>query len=144
MSYWLMKSEPSTFGIDDLAQSPRRTTHWDGVRNFQARNFMRDEMRLGDLAFFYHSSCAEPGIVGIVKVVKQGYPDSTAFDARDALAPLIIELADDDRGRKTSVSNMSGTYDKADDPAQPTDNSISAQLLNELRHRFNPILQRQN
>jgi predicted RNA-binding protein with PUA-like domain len=78
-----MKSEPSTFGIDALAKDPRRTTHWDGVRNFQARNFMRDQMRIGDLAFFYHSNCDEPGIVGIVKVVKEGYPDHTAFDPRD-------------------------------------------------------------
>ena len=84
MSYWLMKSEPEVFGIDDLAKSPRKTTHWDGVRNFQARNFMRDEMRRGDLAFFYHSNCDEPGIVGVVKIVKEGYPDHTAFDANDA------------------------------------------------------------
>jgi predicted RNA-binding protein with PUA-like domain len=83
MSYWLMKSEPDVFGIDDLAKSPRKTTHWDGVRNFQARNFMRDDMQRGDLAFFYHSNCAEPGIAGIVKIVKAGYPDHTAFDAKD-------------------------------------------------------------
>jgi len=83
MKHWLMKSEPETFGIDALAASPRRTTHWDGVRNFQARNFMRDQMQLGDLAFFYHSNCEEPGIVGIVKIVKTGYPDSTAFDRDD-------------------------------------------------------------
>ena len=81
MKYWLFKSEPDTFSIDALAAMPRRTTHWDGVRNYQARNMMRDEMRRGDLGFFYHSSCAEPGIVGTVKVVKQGYPDHTAFDA---------------------------------------------------------------
>ena len=84
MAYWLMKSEPGVFSIDDLAQSPRKTTHWDGVRNFQARNFMRDEMLRGDLAFFYHSSCDEPGVAGIVKIVKQGYPDHTAFDKDDA------------------------------------------------------------
>jgi predicted RNA-binding protein with PUA-like domain len=83
MAYWLMKSEPGVFGIDDLAKSPRKTTHWDGVRNFQARNFMRDEMRRGDLAFFYHSSCDEPGVVGIVEIVKEGYPDRTAFDKDD-------------------------------------------------------------
>jgi predicted RNA-binding protein with PUA-like domain len=81
--HWLLKSEPDVFGIDDLAAAPGRTTHWDGVRNYQARNFMRDEMKRGDLAFFYHSSCAEPAIVGIVKVVKAGYPDHTAFDSRD-------------------------------------------------------------
>ena len=83
MSYWLMKSEPDVFGIDDLAKSPRKTTHWDGVRNFQARNFMRDQMRRGDLAFFYHSNTEEPGIAGVVKIVKEGYPDQTAFDAAD-------------------------------------------------------------
>jgi len=84
MNHWLMKSEPETFGIDALAKRPRRTTQWDGVRNFQARNFMRDQMRSGDLAFFYHSNCDEPGIVGIVKVVKTGYPDHSAFDPKDA------------------------------------------------------------
>ena len=84
MSYWLMKSEPDVFGIDDLAKAKRKTTHWDGVRNFQARNFMRDGMRRGDRAFFYHSNCEEPGIVGIVKIVREGYPDHTAFDAGDA------------------------------------------------------------
>jgi len=83
MSYWLMKSEPDVFGIDDLAKARRKTTHWDGVRNYQARNFMRDGMRVGDRAFFYHSNCEEPGIVGVVKIVRAGYPDATAFDAKD-------------------------------------------------------------
>ena len=83
MAYWLMKSEPDVFGIDDLAKSPRKTTHWDGVRNFQARNFMRDQMRRGDLAFFYHSSCDQPGVAGIVEIVREGYPDHTAFDRSD-------------------------------------------------------------
>ena len=80
MHYWLMKSEPDTFSIDDLKTRPQQTEHWDGVRNYQARNMMRDEMKLGDLVFFYHSNCDEPGIVGIAKVVKEGYPDFTAFD----------------------------------------------------------------
>ena len=84
MGHWLMKSEPDVFGIDDLAKARRKTTHWDGVRNYQARNFMRDRMRVGDLAFFYHSNCDEPAIVGIVEVVRAGYPDHTAFDAKDA------------------------------------------------------------
>lgn len=83
MNYWLMKSEPSTFGIDDLAAKKGKTASWDGVRNFQARNFMRDGMKKGDLAFFYHSSCEVPGIAGIVKVVREAYPDPTAFDAKD-------------------------------------------------------------
>jgi predicted RNA-binding protein with PUA-like domain len=80
MNYWLMKSEPEVFGIDHLKSRPRKTEHWDGVRNYQARNMMRDEMKKGDLVFFYHSNCAEPGIVGIMKVVREGYPDHTAFD----------------------------------------------------------------
>lgn len=80
MNYWLFKSEPDVFGIDHLMKVPKRTEHWDGVRNYQARNMMRDEMRKGDLAFFYHSNCAEPGIVGIVEIVRGGYPDFTAFD----------------------------------------------------------------
>lgn len=80
MQYWLMKSEPDLFGIDDLAKQPKKTEHWDGVRNYQARNMMRDEMRKGDLVFFYHSNCKEPGIVGIAEVVKEGYPDFTAID----------------------------------------------------------------
>ena len=84
MNYWLMKSEPSEFSIDDLRARPRKTEHWDGVRNYQARNMMRDQMKKGDQVFFYHSNCAEPGIVGIAEVVREGYPDHTAFDPEDA------------------------------------------------------------
>ena len=82
MSFWLLKSEPEVFSIDDLRSSPRKTTCWDGVRNYQARNFLR-AMQVGDRAFFYHSNCAEPGIVGIVAIVREAYPDTTAFDRRD-------------------------------------------------------------
>jgi predicted RNA-binding protein with PUA-like domain len=80
MAYWLMKSEPDVFGIDHLAARPDQTEPWDGVRNYQARNMMRDQMARGDQAFFYHSNCPEPGIVGIMEVVREGYPDPTAFD----------------------------------------------------------------
>ncbi len=80
MAYWLMKSEPAEFSIDDLAASG--TTPWFGVRNHQARNFMRDAMRVGDSAFFYHSSCPEPGIAGICEISAQGYPDATQFDPK--------------------------------------------------------------
>jgi predicted RNA-binding protein with PUA-like domain len=83
MNYWLMKSEPDAFGIDDLYNKPGRTEHWDGVRNYQARNMMRDNMKLGDQVFFYHSNCAVPGIVGIMEVVREGYPDFSAFDPDD-------------------------------------------------------------
>ncbi len=79
MHYWLMKTEPSTFGLEHLAAAPRRTTAWDGVRNYQARNMLRDEMKKGDQAFLYHSSTAEPGIVAIMQIVREGYPDPTAF-----------------------------------------------------------------
>ncbi len=80
MRHWLMKTEPGTFGIDDLAKAPKKTTGWDGVRNFQARNMLRDEMKRGDEAFLYHSSTDVPGIAGIVEIVKEGYPDPTAFE----------------------------------------------------------------
>lgn len=80
--YWLMKSEPEAFSIDDLARSPKRTTSWDGVRNYQARNFMR-AMKVGDQVLFYHSNADPPSVVGIAEVVKTAYPDATQFDKRD-------------------------------------------------------------
>ena len=83
MRYWLMKTEPDCFGIEHLKARPKRTEHWDGVRNYQARNFMRDGMQKGDLAFFYHSSCAQPGIAGIVKIARAAYPDHTAWDPKN-------------------------------------------------------------
>ena len=83
MKYWLMKSEPEAFSIEDLRQRPNQTEHWDGVRNYQARNMMRDDMKVGDQIFFYHSNCKLPGIVGIAEVVKESYPDFTAFDSED-------------------------------------------------------------
>jgi len=80
MNYWLFKSEPDAFSIDDLKAMKGRRDHWDGIRNYQARNLMRDKMKKGDLGFFYHSSCKVPGIVGVVEVVKEAYPDHTAWD----------------------------------------------------------------
>jgi predicted RNA-binding protein with PUA-like domain len=79
--YWLIKSEPDAYSIDDLKKDTR--TYWDGVRNYQARNFMRDQMEPGDLVFFYHSNAEPPGIAGVAKVVKKGYPDPSAFDKKD-------------------------------------------------------------
>ena len=81
--YWLVKSEPETFSFDDLLASPRQTTCWDGVRNYQARNFLRDGMRRGDLVLFYHSGDL-PAVVGVAEVVREGYPDQTAFDPTHA------------------------------------------------------------
>ena len=82
MRYWLMKSEPDEVSIDDLARAPKQSIAWFGVRNYLARNYMRDEMRLRDRAFFYHSSCPEPGIAGVVEVSAPAYPDATQFDRK--------------------------------------------------------------
>ncbi len=78
--YWLVKSEPEAFSIEDLIKSKNQTTHWDGVRNYQARNFLRDEMKVGDGVLFYHSSSETMGVFGICEVTKEGYPDHTQFD----------------------------------------------------------------
>jgi predicted RNA-binding protein with PUA-like domain len=82
MAYWLMKSEPNCFSIDDLAQC-QKPEGWDGVRNYQARNMMRDQMQVGDLAFFYHSNCQPPAVVGVMEIVQTGLVDHTAFDPED-------------------------------------------------------------
>lgn len=82
MNYWLFKSEPSCFSIDDLKHAPKKTGHWDGVRNYQVRNMLKNEMKRGDLVLFYHSSCTPPGAVGVMKIVKEGYPDHTAWDSQ--------------------------------------------------------------
>ena len=84
MNYWLMKTEPETFGIDDLAKRPKKTAMWDGVRNYQARNMLRDDFKKGDQAFLYHSSADIVGIAGIVTVVRTAYPDPTQFDKKHA------------------------------------------------------------
>jgi len=83
MNYWLIKSEPDAFSIDDLKSAPGRKDHWDGIRNYQARNFMRDDMEKGDMVLFYHSNCKQPGVVGIAEIVSGAYPDHTAFDANE-------------------------------------------------------------
>ena len=80
MKYWLIKSEPDVFSFNDLKKSKNQTTYWDGVRNYQARNFLRDEMKKGDLVLFYHSNCDPLAVMGICEVVKEGYPDHTQFD----------------------------------------------------------------
>lgn len=110
MNYWLFKSEPETFGIDDLAARPGAAEPWDGVRNYQARNWLRDQVKVGDRVFFYHSSTREPGIVGIAEVTREGYPDTTAFDPR------------------------SPYYDPNSDPAQPRWYRVDIRLLRKL-HR---------
>jgi predicted RNA-binding protein with PUA-like domain len=109
MQYWLMKTEPSTFSIDDLAAAPGRKSAWDGVRNYQARNMLRDQMKKGDQAFIYHSSCEVPGIAGIAQVVREGYPDHTAFE----------------RGHHH--------YDPESDPAQPRWFMVDVKLVRKLK-----------
>jgi len=109
MAYWLLKTEPETFGIEQLAALPKRTSTWDGVRNYQARNYLRDGVRRGDQAFLYHSSCAVPGIVGTLKVVRAAYPDATAFDRRDT------------------------HFDPASDPTSPRWFTIDVQLQRRLK-----------
>ena len=109
MAHWLLKTEPETFGIDLLASLPKQRSTWDGVRNYQARNFLRDGVRRGDLAFMYHSSCAIPGIVGILRVVRAAYPDVTAFDRHHA------------------------HYDPDSDPAAPRWYTIDVQLRRRMR-----------
>jgi len=108
MNHWLMKTEPTTFGIDDLARAPKKTTMWDGVRNYQARNMLRDDFAKGDRALLYHSSCAEPGVVGVMRVVRAGYPDPSAFDRKDA------------------------HYDAGSDPANPRWYAVDVQLERRL------------
>jgi predicted RNA-binding protein with PUA-like domain len=113
MSFWLMKSEPAECSIDDLAAAPRQTVPWFGVRNYQARNFMRDAMRIGDGVLFYHSSCAEPGVAGLAEVASTPYPDASQFDPRspyfdpksDAAAPRWL-LVDVKLLRKTALLSL--------------------------------------
>ncbi|MBS0373036.1 MAG: EVE domain-containing protein [Proteobacteria bacterium] len=109
MKHWLMKTEPSTFGIDELARAPRRKFPWDGVRNYQARNMLRDEMKRDDLAFIYHSSCEVPGIYGIARIAREGYPDPTAFDRKHV------------------------HYDPKSDPAEPTWFQVDVTFVERLR-----------
>ena len=112
MAYWLLKTEPESFGIEHLASRAKRRATWDGVRNYQARNFLRDGVQRNDLAFLYHSSCAVPGLVGTVRVVRAAYPDVTAFD----------------RGNEH--------YDPASDPAAPRWFAVDVQL----QRRFKRVI----
>jgi predicted RNA-binding protein with PUA-like domain len=107
---WLVKSEPTSFSWQDLWSAPKRTTAWDGVRNFQARNFLRDEMQVGDLAFFYHSSADPTAIMGICEIVRAGYPDDTAFDPK------------------------SGHFDPKSDRAKPTWYMVDLRAVRPLEH----------
>ena len=104
MNYWLFKSEPATFSADDLGRAKNATTAWDGVRNYQVRNMMRDQMRVGDQGFFYHSSCDVPGVYGVVRITRAGYPERAALDPKHRY------------------------FDPGSDPAQPRWYSVDVRL----------------
>jgi predicted RNA-binding protein with PUA-like domain len=118
MAYWLMKSEPDEFSIDDLVKAKKQTVPWFGVRNYQARNFMRDQMKIGDGVLFYHSSCPEPGVAGLAKVSSAAYPDETQFDAkskyfdekasRDQPRWMLVDVALERKTRLLSLADMRG------------------------------------
>lgn len=112
MQYWLMKSEPSEFSISDFERRANHTEHWDGVRNYQARNMIRNEMKNGDLAFFYQSNCESPGIVGIARIVREAYPDHTAFDPQHH------------------------HYDPTSDPSNPRWFMVDVQLVRKLKRNI--------
>jgi predicted RNA-binding protein with PUA-like domain len=124
MSYWLMKSEPDEFSIDDLVRAPKKTTPWFGVRNYQARNFMRDAMRVGDGVLFYHSSCEVPGIAGLARVASGPYPDETQFDpkspyfdpksTRDDPRWLLVDVKLEKKTRLMSLEELRARPDLAD------------------------------
>jgi predicted RNA-binding protein with PUA-like domain len=115
MNYWLMKSEPREFSIDDLERRPDQIEPWDGVRNYQARNMLRDEMKTGDRVFFYHSNCEQPGIVGIARIVRAAYPDHTAFDPEN------------------------DHYDPASGPAKPRWFMVDVQFVRKLKRTITLI-----
>jgi len=112
MNFWLMKSEPEAYSIEDLKAQPNQTDYWDGIRNYQARNMLRDQMKIGDQAFFYHSNCKEPGIVGIMQIVKESYVDPTAFDPNEKY------------------------YDPKSDPANPRWYMVDVQHVRDLRRNI--------
>ena len=117
-NYWLMKTEPDEFSIEDLARAPKKSTPWFGVRNYVARNFMRDSMRVGDGVLFYHSSCPEPGIAGLAKVASTSYPDDSQFDEKspyydakaDPAAPrwMLVDVKLDRKTRLMPLEEMRG------------------------------------
>ncbi len=109
-NYWLVKSEPNCFSLDDLIDSPGKTTFWDGVRNYQARNTLRDSMQKGDYVLFYHSSCQPMAVVGVAQVVRPGYPDHTAFDPK------------------------SDHYDPKSKPEQPTWFMVDLKFIEKFNH----------
>ncbi|HXN15776.1 MAG TPA: EVE domain-containing protein [Usitatibacter sp.] len=146
MRYWLMKSEPDEFSIDDLAKSPRKTSAWFGVRNYQARNFMRDAMQVGDGVLFYHSSCAVPGVAGIARVASTPYPDATQFDRkspyydpkskREAPRWTLVDVAFVKKTRLFSLDEMRNRPELADMVVLKRGNRLSITPVKPEEWRF--------
>ncbi|MBE7368148.1 EVE domain-containing protein [Ramlibacter pallidus] len=150
MNYWLMKSEPDEVSVDDALAAPRSTVPWTGVRNYQARNFMRDAMKVGDGVLFYHSSCAEPGIVGIARVASTAYPDPTQFDPKspyfdpasrqDAPRWLLVDVQVQKKTRNLTLPELRADPDLQDLVVLKRGNRLSITPV-EPRH-WKTILQR--
>ena len=146
MADWLMKSEPDEFSIDDLAAAPKQTTPWFGVRNYQARNFMRDRMRVGDGVLFYHSSCEIPGIAGIARVAAKAYPDASQFDRkspyydakskRDAPRWLNVDVKLVKKTRLMALDEMRGYRELVDMVVLKRGNRLSITPVTEAQWKF--------
>jgi len=147
MHFWLMKSEPDVFDIDDLRKRPRQTEHWDGVRNYQARNMMRDRMKKGDQAFFYRSNCKEPGIIGVMEIAREAYPDDSAwnpkspyYDAKSTSAQPRWFMVDVRYRRKTrrciTLQEMKGHPELADLPLLRRGNRLSIMPVTPYQWHF--------
>src|SRR5437870_6145620 len=146
MAYWLMKSEPDEFSIEDLAAAPKKTTPWFGVRNYQARNFMRDHMRVGDGVLFYHSSCDVPGIAGIARVASKPYADASQFDRkspyhdpkspREAPRWMLVDVALVKRTRLMPLDEMRTYPPLADMVVLKRGNRLSITPVTEAQWKF--------
>lgn len=151
--HWLMKTEPNEFSIDDLVASPNQTTHWFGVRNYQARNLLRDEVKVGDRVLFYHSSCNQPAVVGTATVVRGAYPDPTALDLHSAYYDakssaektrwftVDIRLVEK-LSRPVTISEMRSHEELAELPLLRKGNRLSVQPLTAEQYAFVVLLAR--
>ena len=146
MRYWLMKSEPDEMSIDDLARAPGQKTPWFGVRNYQARNFMRDQMQIGDRALFYHSSCAEPGIAGVAEVCSNAYPDESQFErkskyfdskaSREQPRWMNVDVKLVKKTRLVSLAEMRGHKELAGMPLLARGNRLSSTPVDPAEWKF--------
>jgi len=146
VSHWLMKSEPDEFSIDDLVRAPRQTTAWFGVRNYTARNFMRDDMRIGDDVLFYHSSCEVPGIAGLAKVASKPYPDESQFDrkgeyfdpkaSREAPRWMLVDVKLVEKTRLMPLEEMRSYRELSKMPTLRRGNRLSITPVTDAEWRF--------